>query len=62
MRHSAQEAVDGAILPLQGRRILIHTVLEDVGFEVHAIGKSEHPTGSCVSLILILEARSRIRT
>ena len=47
--HAAQcaGAVEGASLPLQNRCTLIHTV-EDISFEVHAIGKSEHPTGSCV--------------
>ena len=28
--------------------LLIHTVLEDISFEVHAVGMSEHPTGSGV--------------
>ena len=34
-------------LLFDGRRILDHTVLKNIGFEVHAIGKEEHPTEGC---------------
>merc|ERR1712157_441077 len=32
-----------------GRSILNHSMLEDIGFEVHAIGKGNHPLTSLAS-------------